>query len=353
MTSPRIGRNRRGELHLLDYPSGGPRRGDDRRRALDRALRVVVIDQAACHAEPVSPEAVRRTCEAIAHHSDGAGFAWPSVETIREHTGDPRAVVFRTLRVLRSGDEPLIESWPVHRSAESAARRRLSAQDKRGNRGANLYRLGVSLRAAAGLRHPDPGWESLRPFPTAENGSVRRPTESVETDHETASAVGDETASETRETASDETAYDGHETASANGPHETATPTAHETAYEQAKSTLGAVIHETAEPWNQENLSPTGGDVDLQPPEVDLAPARANPHPGDLLAAELLAAFPEATEVEHDDLPPTIPTAILRCAVGTITLRRQRSDEGGRLDVARFGAGLDNTPCAGAREAAT
>lgn len=137
--------------------------GGDRRAALDRALRTIRVDAVLCSEKRVSREAVLTVLGVLADHASGAGYCWPGIDRIQAHSGWSRPTIFRALEVLRSGHEPLIESW----SAPNHDRRR------RGLPGHNVYRLGRVIRVAARLYHPDADWESPDRLDASESGSVR------------------------------------------------------------------------------------------------------------------------------------------------------------------------------------
>jgi len=101
----------------------------------------------------ILPDAQRAVLAVIVEHANGAGYAWPSIETIRQDSGYGRAHVFRTLNELCEGEPPLLERERFLRSSTNTP----TARTHRGRRGqgASTYRLGRSLRAAAGL-YDDP-----------------------------------------------------------------------------------------------------------------------------------------------------------------------------------------------------
>ncbi|HXH87345.1 MAG TPA: hypothetical protein VNI55_01895 [Gaiellaceae bacterium] len=101
----------------------------------------------------VLPDAHRAVMQVYVDHANGAGYAWPGIGTVQARSGYKRAHVYRTLSQLREGDDPLLERERFLRSSENTP----TARTHRGRRGqgSSTYRLGRSLRAAAGL-YDDP-----------------------------------------------------------------------------------------------------------------------------------------------------------------------------------------------------
>ncbi len=102
----------------------------------------------------VLPSAVRAVMDVIVRHANGTGHAFLSVETIKAESGYSRATVHRALTWACEGDPPLLERYRFKRTRENTPTAR-RPEALRGQ-GANNYRLGPALRAAAGLYEIEP-----------------------------------------------------------------------------------------------------------------------------------------------------------------------------------------------------
>jgi Helix-turn-helix domain len=94
-------------------------------------------------------DASRAVLRVICQMADGAGFCWPSVRRLIQDSGYSGRSVFRALRDLQDGGH-------VDRYAHLRDPQRYGTylpHRARHGQGVSVYRVGASLRAAAGLRH--------------------------------------------------------------------------------------------------------------------------------------------------------------------------------------------------------
>jgi hypothetical protein len=240
----------------------------------------------------VSSETTHAVLAAIVAHADGAGWAYLSVDTLIAESGVRRRSVFRALDALERDE--LIERHPTKRP-----------KGARPGQGATTYRLGAAIRIDVGLYDREWAPAIQAAPPTAETGSLAHPERAPSRSTGTPRIDG---------------------TGTPGNPHRepapTGTPGAEPLAHpdEQEEPPPDVRFTGTPERRNGNNPSPIGADVEPQTSEADLARARDDDpdetdrlitlvrgntppvdHPGDLLAAELLAALPGTVEVDHDD----------------------------------------------------
>lgn len=100
----------------------------------------------------VSGVAQRAVLEAIATHVNGAGFCILTIKTIAHQSGVGRRTVFRALTALEAQGH--LERHFFRRTTDRYRYEALLPAARRGQ-GPNIYRVGATLRARAGLREVD------------------------------------------------------------------------------------------------------------------------------------------------------------------------------------------------------
>jgi DNA-binding IclR family transcriptional regulator len=258
----------------------------EQKRALDAFLRTDAVRLCQGISGVVSGNKERDVLTVIADRVNGEGFAYLKVATIAAACGHPERTVHRALVALER--DSLVERIPTRQRT-----RRLQ--------GASTYRLGAAVRAAVGLRESEWKPDTVENVATPEIAALAERVGEAPTGtgraHET--STGRATTATTGRAAPDV------------APGRAA-PSALEERHEQGKREPDSRSTGRAERRPNDNHSPTSG----YPPtsEVDLARARdtdldetdrlialvRRDHPGDLLAAELLAAIPGASEVDLD-----------------------------------------------------
>ena len=123
------------------------------------------------------PPAVRAVLDVIVRHANGAGYAYPSIATIQAESGYSHAQVHRALTWACAGDPPLLKRYRFKSTRENTPTAR-RAETRRGQ-GANNYRLGPALRAAARLYEIEPEQRETPSREQRETPRIERPSDGV------------------------------------------------------------------------------------------------------------------------------------------------------------------------------